>query len=167
MAIITAIVLTIPVNIDFFKNKFQMNQLSIIIIAVSLFFPFKHVAITGKKLLEREPLVYEELAVIINQNTSKDDYIYVFGADIDLIRTLALSNRRASSKYFSSIFIAGETERVIVYDDLKIKPPIFILKEANMPICEVTYGNKTISLIKQNYSPFKIVDNFEILKRNF
>lgn len=167
LAIISAIVLTTPLENVVFNKKFNITHLTILILTILLFFPFKHVVITGKKLLEREPLVYEELAVIINQNTLKDDYIYVFGADIDLIRTLAISNRLASSKYFSSIFITSDTERDIVYEDLEMKPPIFVLKEANIPISEKIYGDNTISYIEQNYSKYKIVDNFEILKRNF
>lgn len=167
LGIISGVVLTTASKDGFFGRKIRVKKSLVLMVTIFIFLPIKHMVITGKKLYENKPDMNKELVQLINNNSSNDDYIYVYGADSSLILALANSNRISSSKYFSSIFISNEIERDIVYEDLKMKPPFFVLKEANMPISKTIYGNKITDLIELNYTIFRQINNVEILKRNY
>ena len=102
----------------------------------------------------------------LNDNTSDKDYVYILGADENLIKGLAISESVSSSKYFNSIFLSGEMQNEELYQDLISNPPVFILKEIDVPIDINVYSKKNIDYVENNYTDYENIGNCQILKRN-
>lgn len=108
-----------------------------------------------------------EIGDWIKKNTNKDDYIYILGAEMELVQIMAISQRLSSSKYFHSIFITTDIQREEILEDLKKKPPRYILKHKNFDKELITiYGDRFNSLIQNNYVVVKETHDVEIFKRN-
>lgn len=134
---------------------------------IFLFFPYHQVLITGVELLNGKPIIYKEIGNWIENNTLKDDYVYLLGADDNMIKALADSKRVSSSRYFSSIFIAGDKENKEVLKSLKINSPVFILKEATPSLDIQNYNRDIIDFVENNYTLAKEIDRYQILKRKW
>jgi hypothetical protein len=146
-----------------FKKKLEI---CVVFIGIILF-PYKQVYLNYKrnKNFDESSIVYVEAGNWIRSNTNKADYIYILGAEPNLVKTLSVSERITSSKYFNSIFIANDFQRETIFKDLKQNPPKYILKYNNfnnelIPI----YGSKFNFFMIDSYVLDKEIGNIEIFK---
>ncbi|WP_242091555.1 ArnT family glycosyltransferase [Aestuariivivens sediminicola] len=142
------------------------NYKKVLILVIFLFFPYYQVLYSGFQYINRDTAVYELIGRWLNDNTSDKDYVYILGADENLIKGLAISESVSSSKYFNSIFLSGEMQNEELYQDLISNPPVFILKEIDVPIDINVYSKKNIDYVENNYTDYENIGNCQILKRN-
>ena len=55
---------------------------------------------------------------------------------------------------------------MILYEDLKEKPPTFIIRDKSFLLKKSDYSLEGIELINNKYSDYKQGSNYQILKRN-
>jgi len=134
-------------------------------------FPYKQIAgniyLNLKDQDRPERRIYNTAGTWIKENSTEEDYIYTLGADQDIVRALAVSERRSSSKYFNSIFISKDIQRAEILNDLKERTPKFILKHDsfNNDLLPV-YGDQITTFLNSHYSLVKRMGGIEIFKYN-
>ncbi|WP_169301389.1 ArnT family glycosyltransferase [Pontimicrobium aquaticum] len=154
------------------NNSIYTRAAQIILMIGAVCFPYKQLYHNFKLVLEHNStlvLPHVEIANWIQKNSSNDDYIYIIGGEPNLIRTQAIAKRASSSKHFQSIFITSDYERDVLLEDLKEKPPIFILRDQfiDKDILK-KYGKKVRTFVNNNYVLLKTMHEVEILqKRKF
>lgn len=153
------------------KREDFNNKVAIVIILLGVFcFPYKQIYKNLKLVLQydnKSSVPHVEIANWVKKNSNLDDYIYIVGGEPNLIRALSIAERTSSSKYFHSIFLTGNSERDILMTDLKLKPPVYILKDKiiQKEIFD-KYGDQFKGFMAENYVLIKDMYNVEIFKRN-
>lgn len=168
IALILSFILT-----EFIINKhtdIDIKKKIIMVISCLIIYlmPYKHLYKNYKaiQIYKYQQPAYIKISSWIKKNTNQNDYIYVVGNDMKLILSLTISERVSSSKYLNAIFLSRESDRQLLYSDLKNKPPKLILKIEKDSIDSKVYGKEVTSFFKNNYSKVNIIEGCEILKQN-
>ncbi|MEW4924824.1 glycosyltransferase family 39 protein [Algibacter sp. 2305UL17-15] len=152
----------------FGKTNFlkQLSDVKILILVIVYFFPYLQMAKVGKSLWYTKNLDHKVAAKWIKNNSSKQDYIYLFGADYKLISTLLYSERVSSSKYFSSMFVSREEQRQQIFSEIMAKPPKYILDYKEDINIRAIYGNSMYQYFLENYRLRNNFGNILLYERN-
>lgn len=142
--------------------------LTILVIGI-ICFPYRQIYSNTKLAIKYDYSLLtpqEEIANWLMKNSTKDSYIYIVGGEVNLIRTLAISQRMSSSKYFHSIFLTSNSERDILFMDLQQNTPKFILKDKFIDEELFNkYGLRFKSFFEKNYKLVKTMYNVEIYQQ--
>ncbi len=123
-SLITAITLSVLLDKLIKENKFRW-RLQLLMVVLLLWAPHGAFMDRLRPWLAESQKEYRELGLWLKENTTPDDYIYIWGAKGNTIQ--AYSERRSASEYFNSIFvyIPGALEELV--RDLRLNCPKWIL----------------------------------------
>lgn len=160
LSIITGILLSnLLINLNS-KKSVDTNSISTLIITIIIIFlPYKLLFENGNKIVagySNNP--NKEIGTWLRDNTNKTDYVYIIGDN----SILSYSERISSSKYFSLTFITSDVEIEILLSDLKVKPPIYILKQQ----FSKKIGERIEEFILKNYTFLQSKYNYDVFKQN-
>lgn len=161
LSLITAIVLPRLISKD---QRFNNVVMAIAVFVFLMLFPLKQLIANFESwnTTDKRYVAVQEAAAYIKKDATSSDFIYVFGADLEMVLVLAEAKLKSSSKYFHSIFITGVEEQEQVFDDLNKNPPKFIVKHKELNNIDSVYGKNTMLFFEKNYKFVQAYDAIEL-----
>ena len=165
--LLPSLVLIIALFFTTIKLKWVKKDylLSLLVFAIIALFPVLQIKSNIHKNLEANEADIIDASDTVNflkNESSNNDFIYLLGADANIIQVLADANRRSSSKYFHSIFITSKNEQSRVLSDLEHQPPKFIIKHKDLQTLEEIYGTEFISYFNHKFRLLRTFRSIEV-----
>lgn len=165
LSIISGILLVTTITGYFPQNLSQKKHLSFILITlIVIMLPYGSLVSGTRRFFTANQFDPDkELGIWLKDNSRNNDYVYIM--ENNSIPVLTYSERVSSSKYFTPVFITGDTEREIVLNDLISKPPALIVKCNSLSKHRIYLGPKIDNFILNNYTFMERKYEYDIFKR--